>query len=107
MSEFWHDKRVIITGGAGMIGSALVKYLLLANAQVTVIDNFSNGNVSLPGAAYVPADASNPQIYPELLHRFAPTHIFNLVATVAGVEFNSKNQFKMFSENAQLQLVLI
>jgi nucleoside-diphosphate-sugar epimerase len=105
MSEFWHDKRAIVTGGAGLVGSALVKYLLLANAQVTVIDNFSNGNVSIPGVAYVIADASNPQVYPELLHRFSPTHIFNLCATVAGVEFNSKNQFKMFSENAQLQLV--
>jgi nucleoside-diphosphate-sugar epimerase len=105
VSEFWHDKRAIVTGGAGMVGSALVKYLLLAKAQVTVIDNFSNGFSKLPGAAYVITDASNPQNYPDIFRRFAPTHIFNLAATVAGVEFNSKNQFKMFSENAQLQLV--
>jgi nucleoside-diphosphate-sugar epimerase len=105
MSEFWHEKHVLVTGGAGMIGSALVKLLYNAGAQVAVIDNFSRGNTRVQGVAYIIADASNPQIYSEVFHRFSPTHIFNLVATVAGVEFNSKNQFKMFSENAQLQLV--
>ena len=39
--------RVLVTGGAGYIGSILVEYLLQMNYIVTVIDNFMFGQTSL------------------------------------------------------------
>jgi nucleoside-diphosphate-sugar epimerase len=39
--------RVLVTGGAGYIGSILVEYLLQMNCLVTVIDNFMFGQTSL------------------------------------------------------------
>lgn len=39
------NKRILITGGAGFIGSNLVKSLILKNNHVIVVDNFSQGSL--------------------------------------------------------------
>jgi UDP-N-acetylglucosamine 4-epimerase len=39
-------KKVLVTGGAGFIGSNLVKKLLELNAKVVVLDNFETGKMS-------------------------------------------------------------
>jgi nucleoside-diphosphate-sugar epimerase len=42
--EKYNGLKILITGGAGFIGSHLVEKLLELNAEVTVIDNYLNGN---------------------------------------------------------------
>jgi UDP-glucose 4-epimerase len=43
-NEFeWSGKSVLVTGGAGFIGSHLVELLIAAGARVTVIDNLRSG----------------------------------------------------------------
>jgi len=41
----FEGKNVLVTGGAGFIGSALVRELLKENANVFVLDNFLSGNM--------------------------------------------------------------
>tara|TARA_R110002110_G_scaffold17363_4_gene73434 strand:- start:6146 stop:7150 length:1005 start_codon:yes stop_codon:yes gene_type:complete len=41
--SFWKGKRVVITGGAGFIGSNLSKDLVREGALITIIDNFERG----------------------------------------------------------------
>lgn len=41
-----NNKRVLVTGGAGFIGSNLVKYLIETNNSVIVLDNFISGHRS-------------------------------------------------------------
>jgi UDP-glucuronate decarboxylase len=40
------QKRILITGGAGFVGSHLVDRLMIEGHQVTVIDNFFTGRKS-------------------------------------------------------------
>lgn len=40
---YYNNKKVLVAGGAGFIGSHLVQHLVNANAQVRVLDNLSTG----------------------------------------------------------------
>lgn len=42
---FWQNKRVLVGGGAGFLGSYLTPQLVEAGAKVTVVDNFDNSSV--------------------------------------------------------------
>ncbi|MBZ9578186.1 NAD-dependent epimerase/dehydratase family protein, partial [Patescibacteria group bacterium] len=43
--SFWKNKKVIVTGGAGLIGSHLVELLVEKGAIVTVADNLERGKL--------------------------------------------------------------
>jgi dTDP-glucose 4,6-dehydratase len=51
------DKRILVTGGAGFIGSEVVSQLVKKNAKVTVLDNFSSGKKE-----YLPKNNKNLRI---------------------------------------------
>ena len=46
MGEFYKNKNVLVTGGAGFIGSHIVEKLVEQKAKVTILDNFSTGNIN-------------------------------------------------------------
>lgn len=43
MAQFWKNKRVLVVGGAGFIGSHTVDALVAEGARVSIVDNLSTG----------------------------------------------------------------
>jgi len=64
--ETLEGKKVIVTGGAGFIGSHLCRRLIGKGAKVTVFDNLSSGNIGFikylmdDGLDFVQGDVRNP-----------------------------------------------
>jgi nucleoside-diphosphate-sugar epimerase len=76
--------RILITGGAGCLGSSLIeKYLPLGN-EIFVIDNFATGKresvPELQGLTLVEGDISNNQLVQNCFDKFAPTHVIHSAA---------------------------
>lgn len=46
INKFFKDKKVLVTGGAGFIGSHITETLIEVGAQVTILDNLSTGTVA-------------------------------------------------------------
>ncbi|MEM5771821.1 MAG: SDR family NAD(P)-dependent oxidoreductase [Candidatus Aenigmatarchaeota archaeon] len=91
---FWKGKKVLVTGGAGFIGSHLVDRLVALGANVTVIDDLSRGKLenlatSFSKIKFIQADLSKEtsQVY------FANQEfVFHLASIVGGVKKMSTKQ---------------
>ena len=104
--SFWKDKKVLVTGGAGMVGSYLTEWLVTDGAQVTVADNLSSGKLE-----YLEAVLDDISFHPIDLADLANCErvcqgqevVFNLAAKVTGIGFNITHHAEMFESNMLLQ----
>ena len=74
------NKRVIVTGGAGFIGSHLVDFLLKRNFEVLVLDNLSSGklgNVN-KNALFININICNQSKLSQIFSDFNPKYVFHL-----------------------------
>lgn len=105
---FWNNKRVLVTGGAGFIGSSLVKRLVKDGARVQVIDNLWRGsldNFAQPDGSPVIdlehdfhlADLTDPAKSLDLIHDV--DWVYHLADIVGGVQFVFGNESFVFRQN--------
>ena len=101
--SFYKDKRVVVTGGRGFVGSFLVDMLVEQEAQVTVMDTGVRGqnfNPFVDNVSPCIADVTN-QGNCAATFRDADV-VFNLAAHVGGLYYNIAHQAEMFWGNMQV-----
>jgi len=77
--------KVLVTGGAGFVGSYIVDRLIEDKHEVAIADDFSGGtmqNVN-PHAKIYQADVRNPILVDSLFRQFKPEMVFHLAANAA------------------------
>lgn len=77
------SKKILITGGAGFIGSAIVKRLQEAGHAIYIVDNLSFGSrdfVDLPDTHFFNSDIRNREELFEILHDVKPSIVLHLAA---------------------------
>jgi UDP-glucose 4-epimerase len=84
-TAFWQRRPVLVTGGAGFIGSHLVERLVAAGGAVTVLDNFHTGVrgnlAALAGhIQIVEADVRDRRAIETQMAKGAPSVLFHLAA---------------------------
>lgn len=95
----WKDKRVLVTGGAGFIGSHLVDELIRRSAQVKVVDDLSRGKLSniehcIDKIDFVKGDLANKKVAEETIRGVEVC--FHLAAVVGGVEYMVSHPSEIF-----------
>lgn len=96
MAETFKDKKVLITGGAGFIGSSLAVALVAHGAQVTVVDamlplyggNMFNLDTIKDQITFVEGDIRDAELMNKLVQ--GQDYIYNLAAQVSYID--SKDQ---------------
>lgn len=99
--------KILVTGGAGMIGSMLVESLITRGASVTVVDNLWRGkkeNLMKDGQPIIDLNLDFYQLdlvdYSNCL-KVAKGHdiVYHLADVVAGINYVFGNQFSLFQTN--------
>lgn len=76
-------KKILITGGAGFIGSAIVKILQKSHYEVFVIDNLSFGQrrfITIPDDHFFEIDILNAPVLTQIIQAINPDWVIHLAA---------------------------
>lgn len=100
-------KKVLVTGGAGMIGSNLVKCLVDEGHEVFVIDNLwrgkldylqnEEGELIIPETHFYKLDLLQPNIADDIISKVE--YVVHLADIVAGIDYVFSNQGGIFRDN--------
>lgn len=96
-------KKILVTGGAGFIGSALTKVLQQFHYEVFIIDNLSFGrrcSVVIPDAHFFEVDILNTQAVAEVVNAINPDWVIHLAA-IHFIPYCNQHPFESSKINIQ------
>lgn len=110
IKNFWLNRKVLVTGGTGFIGSHVVEGLVKKGASVSVMDNMQNGKINNIG--YLKAKIKLIQgdctdLDDALKACKGQEVVMNLAARVGGIEYNRTHQATMLRDNLLIGTVMI
>lgn len=99
---------ILVTGGAGYIGSIVVEQLLERDYQVIVIDNLQEGNrqAVLSEAKFYEADFGNEVVLKEIFQKHDIEAVFHFAAETT-IEFSMTDPGKYFKNNVVKGITLL
>ena len=93
--SFWQEKRVVVTGGAGFLGSAVVNRLRSAGCE----------NIFVPRSSSY--DLRDPNAIMNLYNDARPEIVIHLAAVVGGIGANRANPGRFFYDNAVMGIQMM
>ncbi len=110
MKNFWENRTVLVTGGAGFIGSHVVEQLVSRQAKVTVLDTLQNGTLKnlinvKENIRFIKGDCMNAK--DALKACSGQSVVINVAARVGGIEYNRTHQATMLRDNLLIGTVMI
>jgi nucleoside-diphosphate-sugar epimerase len=103
--RWWTSKRVLVTGGAGFIGSHLVARLLTTGAELRVVDNLERGreeylDSALPRIEFRVQDLRSPEVCRASCRDVDV--VVHLASKVGGIRYYVEQIGTVFRENTQI-----
>lgn len=100
--SFWKDKKVLVAGGAGFIGSHLVEMLVDKKAEVAVVDSLGKDSLKnlrkvKDKVRIIKRDLKNLKEARESCE--GQEIVLNLAAKVGGIEYNRLHPGEIFRDN--------
>jgi len=110
LTPFWSDRTVLVTGGAGLIGSYLVEHLVADDARVRVADNLDSGSVQnlascLDRVELVKADLSDPKACRKAVAGMEA--VFDLAARTVGIGYSSNHHGQMLHHSLRVSMNIL